>query len=194
MISNEERIERFGLTCSFNGKHYFRGHEYVDLGLPSGTMWATMNIGAKKETDFGKFFQFDQFKPYEETFKNYVPMKTNTVEAIWHNRWKAPTIEQFQELIENTVSKWTEINGVSGYKFTNKNDKTKYVFFPAAGYFGNGSVYDVGSSGYYWSSSLFTSVVIDGTYLGFDSGNIGVYSGSRTCGFSVRGVASQETN
>ena len=34
------------------------GYEYVDLGLPSGTMWATCNVGADKPEDFGLLFQF----------------------------------------------------------------------------------------------------------------------------------------
>ena len=34
------------------------GHPYVDLGLPSGTLWATMNVGAKKPTESGLYFQW----------------------------------------------------------------------------------------------------------------------------------------
>lgn len=36
------------------------GHEAVDLGLPSGTKWATMNIGATSAYDRGKFFQWGE--------------------------------------------------------------------------------------------------------------------------------------
>ena len=35
-----------------------RGFDYVDLGLPSGTMWATCNVGANKPEDQGLLFQF----------------------------------------------------------------------------------------------------------------------------------------
>ena len=31
-------------------------HEYVDLGLPSGTLWATRNVGADKPEDIGDYF------------------------------------------------------------------------------------------------------------------------------------------
>lgn len=34
------------------------GHEYVDLGLPSGTLWATCNVGASKPGDYGLFFSW----------------------------------------------------------------------------------------------------------------------------------------
>ena len=193
MISNEERIKRFGLTCSFNGKYYFRGHEYVDLGLPSGTLWAKCNLGAKKETDFGKYFQFGQLKPYEETFKDYVPMELDTVGAIWHNGWKTPTQNQFRELIGNTVGEWVKIDGVNGYKFINKNDKSKYVFFPAAGFADDGSVNDVGSSSYCWSSSLNTSNVIYAYCMYFNSYKVyWQLNDNRRFGFPVRGVLDKE--
>ena len=34
------------------------GYDYVDLGLPSGTLWATMNVGASKPSDYGLYFQW----------------------------------------------------------------------------------------------------------------------------------------
>ena len=40
------------------------GFEYVDLGLPSGTLWATMNVGASKPTDGGLYFQWGDTKGY----------------------------------------------------------------------------------------------------------------------------------
>lgn len=42
----------------------FNGHEYVDLGLPSGTLWATMNVGATKETDYGLYFAWGETEGY----------------------------------------------------------------------------------------------------------------------------------
>ena len=41
------------------------GFEYVDLGLPSGTMWATCNVGATKPEDSGLLFQFGQVNGYK---------------------------------------------------------------------------------------------------------------------------------
>lgn len=40
------------------------GFEYVDLGLPSGTMWATCNVGADKPEDEGLLFQFGRVDGY----------------------------------------------------------------------------------------------------------------------------------
>ena len=50
------------LTEDDSKVHYFEdtynGHQYVDLGLPSGTKWATMNVGASSETDYGNYYQY----------------------------------------------------------------------------------------------------------------------------------------
>ena len=42
------------------------GYDYVDLGLPSGTLWATMNVGASKPTDYGLYFQWGDTKGYSK--------------------------------------------------------------------------------------------------------------------------------
>lgn len=34
------------------------GYEYVDLGLPSGTLWSTMNVGASKPSEYGLYFKW----------------------------------------------------------------------------------------------------------------------------------------
>ena len=53
------------------------GFEYVDLGLPSGTMWATCNVGATKPEDEGLLFQFGRVDGYKYGDKNH-KFKTNT--------------------------------------------------------------------------------------------------------------------
>ena len=40
------------------------GYEYIDLGLPSGTLWATMNVGASKPSGYGLYFQWGDTKGY----------------------------------------------------------------------------------------------------------------------------------
>ena len=40
------------------------GYEYVDLGLPSGTLWATMNVGASSPLDYGLYFQWGDTQGY----------------------------------------------------------------------------------------------------------------------------------
>ena len=58
------------LTVDNNTVHYnpyvdpYAGHEYVDLGLPSGTKWATMNIGASQPSDYGLYFAWGDTQGY----------------------------------------------------------------------------------------------------------------------------------
>ena len=40
------------------------GYDYVDLGLPSGTLWATCNVGASKASDAGLYFQWGDTQGY----------------------------------------------------------------------------------------------------------------------------------
>ena len=47
-----------------------RGFDYVDLGLPSKTMWATCNVGADKPEDQGLLFQFGRVDGYRYRDKN----------------------------------------------------------------------------------------------------------------------------
>ena len=52
------------------------GYKYVDLGLPSGTMWATCNVGADKPEDYGLLFQFGRVDGYKYGDENH-KFKTN---------------------------------------------------------------------------------------------------------------------
>ena len=114
----------------------------------------------------------------------------DAVAQIMGGDWRMPTETEIKELIDNTSNEWvTDYNGtgVNGRKFTS-NTNGNSIFFPAAGYCYDGSVYDVGRYGYVWSLSLNTSNPLSAWYLDFGSGYCGMGSGSRCCGWSVRGV------
>ena len=70
------------------------------------------------------------------------------------------TKEQGQELmnLDNTVSEWTSLNGVSGRKFLNKTDSSKYIFLPAGGAWYDTEHRVIGYLGYSWSTSISTSL------------------------------------
>ena len=104
---------------------------------------------------------------------------------------RMPTKDEIQELFNNTDNEWIEDyngTGVNGRKFTSKTDESKYIFIPAAGDCGGGSVYGVGYYGYVWSSSLYTSCPGYAWGLYFDSDDYSVYDGSRYFGRSIRPV------
>ena len=168
----------------------------VDLGLPSGTKWATMNVGASSETDYGNYYQYGKgASQYAATSgqSDYAgteePLATSvdTAAQVWGGNWHMPTKAQLDELTANTTYTWeTNFNGsgINGGKFTAQNGN--YIFIPAAGRWRNGSLSNEGSLGCAWSSSPN-----DSSYafrLTFFSGDKGAGYGSRKDGFSVRPV------
>ncbi|MCF0186780.1 MAG: hypothetical protein HUJ98_09880, partial [Bacteroidaceae bacterium] len=63
----------FFVSCNKNIKpgpepeDYFNGHEYVDLELPSGILWATCNVGATKPEEYGLYYGWGMTEPYDTT-------------------------------------------------------------------------------------------------------------------------------
>ena len=187
-----------------------KGHEYVDLGLPSGLKWAKCNIRAETETDFGDYFMWGSTKPNAKTTCNWAKNPFNNGSSIYSSEWlddkdnlkpeydaatqimgsdwRMPTRDEIQELLDNTDNEWATINGVNGRKFTSKTDTSKYIFIPAAGGCRDGSVYYVGYDGRVWSSSLDTSGPNYAWTLNFYSGYCNMSSNYRCNGLSVRGV------
>ena len=191
------------------------GHNFVNLELPSGTLWATANVGASEPTDFGFYFQWgdtvgytkeqvgtDEGKKYFgwdsykwDINKGKYATKGTTLKpeddaAHIHmgGDWHIPSPKQIDELIDNTTSEWTTQDGVNGMLFTSKTDTSKSIFIPAAGYAWNGSVKLVGNEADVWSSVLSASDVLDGQYLYFGSVGANLSDYDRSGGFSVRGV------
>ena len=76
--------------------------------------------------------------------------------ANWGGSWRMPTTAEFQALGAAVNTTWTQVNNVYGILCTDKTDKSKTLFFPAAGFCDAGNVRLVGNFGYYWSSSLIT--------------------------------------
>ena len=179
-------------------------YESVDLGLPSGTLWAKYNVGATKETEYGDLFAWGATEPYRlsgttplDNTGNYAKSYANTIQhdlypnedaatVHWGKGWCMPTKAQLDELYANTTYEWTTISGVNGGKFTASNGN--YIFLPAAGYVGGGSLNDRGGYGNGWSRSRSSSV--DAWRLYFNAGGRGVYTNGRDYGFSVRPVRS----
>ena len=167
--------------------------EYVEIG---GVKWAKMNVGAEKETDFGLYFQYgaEQGYPYPTNLCKFNKTPTefcNSVQAYWGGNWRMPTKEEFESLRNSTTTEWVENykeSGVNGRLFTDRNDSSKTLFFPACGYCVNGRVYGVGDAGYYWSSSIdfYESNYAFGLLFSNASTNLCInYS---HCGFVLRGV------
>lgn len=108
-------------------------------------------------------------------------------------KWRMPTKTECDELKNNCQCDWTTYKGINGRKFTSKKAgyTDKWIFLPAAGYRIGGDLYNAGSSGRYWSSSLDTVVPDYAYYLHFDSNYVYpyAYDYGRCYGESVRPVS-----
>ena len=174
-------------------------HEYVDLGLPSGTLWATCNIGASKPEEYGGYYAWGETEEKEDynldTYQ-YSPevsdigvdiagTKYDVAHVKWGGSWVMPSFNQIKELLFYTTSELTSLHGVSGYKFTGGNGGT--IFLPAAGVHTDGLLSHEEIMGSYWSSTL------DSGYYAYEFGyyssdGAGLGYGDRRFGRSVRPV------
>ena len=195
-------------TCGQNGQVV--EVQAVDLGL--SVKWANMNVGATTPEDYGDYFAWGEtvikeiydwstyfdtndggntFTKYNyEGGKTVLDLEDDAAHVNWGGSWRMPTKAEWQELEDNCTWTWTTQNGINGYKVTsNKAGYTdKFIFLPAAGSRYGDGLYDVGSGGYYWSSSLDENYSDYAWYLYFNSGYHGLNFYYRSIGQSVRPV------
>ena len=187
------------------------GFEYVDIGLPSGTMWAICNVGATKPEDEGLLFQFGRVDGYKYGDKNY-KFKTNdqiTTSGKVYNtsnildleddaahvnmggKWRMPVNDDLKELIDNTIYEVETINGVKGMMLTSKINSNQ-LFIPfTQGYWYNETWFNSERPySYVWYSQVHDSDIDIAYRLYFRSyGNANVIVlDSCSTAFSVRGV------
>lgn len=158
-------------------------YEYVDLGLESGTKWATMNIGAADQYEVGTYFQWgalsanargiysrDSYKqvPAAARYNNedrmtLLAVSDDAAKQIWGIYWRVPTPGEWQELIANCTIKYDKDNG--GYLLTSKikgyEDQT--IFLPAGGYMQDGNLkFPVRAT--YWANEICNSQLVGYAY------------------------------
>ena len=188
-------------------------NEFVDLGLPSGLLWATTNIGALVPEDYGLYFAWGETQGYEDktvdkqfnwgdykfgtntnlskynTKDNLVMLKLEDDAAYQSdNTCRMPTTADLQELVDNTTSAWITLNSVKGIKFTSKVNSNS-IFIPAAGYCVDASVQEANYYARFWSSSLSDNKEFSKMLQSYPSGSIDLNSAIYRCiGLPVRAV------
>jgi len=194
--------------------------QWVDLGLPSGLLWADRNVGAASPENYGYYYAWGETKPKEvydwDTYaygNDYTALtkycnqsdfglngftdNLTTLEASDDaatvnigGKARTPTKDEWQELVNNTTPTWTTRNGVNGRLLTAPNGKS--IFLPAAGYRYGSSLKYAGEGGFYWARTLYTDGPYGAWYFGFDSNYQGMNVDYRGGGFSVRAVRASQ--
>lgn len=184
--------------------------DFVDLGLPSGTLWATRNLGAQVEHDPGNYYAWGETKTkINYSWESYAHCKGT--ENSWtkycnDSEWGSvdnlrtlercddaaraaiegafmPTREQFEELVNNTTAEWIT-DGHPGVRFTGRSGES--IFLPAAGYMWERWLCDEGMC-YYWSADKCTEKYA--YYLQYDAKEVRTDWGWEACsGMPVRPV------
>ena len=137
--------------------------KYIDLGLPSGTLWADRNVGAEKPKDYGDYFNFDDAQ------------KCGTLPARW----------QMCELVNYTKKEVCEVDNVDGMRFKGENGNSIFMPFAGCMYYSDSNLYDVSNNGNWWSCTPKGDYAY---YLDLsNSGDVGPSSyGYRALGLSIR--------
>lgn len=169
---NDGEVQEIPLSDNNGGGTGTDNHEYVDLGLPSGTLWATCNIGASSPEEYGDYFAWGEVRPKDEyTQENYIyavndPYSGNDVAILeddaahvqWGGDWRMPTSSQIQELVEHldeyTTYERVVVNGVNGLKVTSVAYPDRSIFFPMAGMIIGTTNSGIGEWCYYWTRNV----------------------------------------
>ena len=149
------------------------GHDWVDLGLPSGTKWATCNIGATAPEKPGNLYAWGE-SVTKSSYSNsnyslngkYVKeisgdKSMDTATKLWGDGWRMPTHEEFNELIEYCDWTYTEFNGRIGAIMTSTINRQS-IFLPAGGSMEGSKHIDPKTCGGYW---IGTAARQGGIYL-----------------------------
>ena len=149
--------------------------------------------------DYVKFSKYNTSSSYGPIDNNTtLDLEDDVAHVKWGGSWRMPTKAEQDELRSNCTWTWTTMNGINGYLVTSNREgyTDRSIFLPAAGYRGDSLLSDVGSLGYYWSSSLYTDYLrkawyvyfySDGVFYGVSDGVEANYS-NRSEGSSVRPV------
>ena len=160
------------------------GFEYIDLGLPSGLLWAKCNLGGSSEEEYGDFYAWGETSGYDgldrvfdwTTYKwcsgtsssltkynssdglTQLELEDDAAYVNWGSPWRTPTRLEWKELNDNTTKSNETINGIKGRRLTSKKNSNS-IFLPFGGYFNESAYIECNGSesnvnADYWTSSL----------------------------------------
>lgn len=206
-------------SCEYNLEYEKNAYEAIDLGLPSGTKWANMNVGSNSPEEYGNYYAWGEIKPNKAsayTLDNYkwldsstsgmskynkedgkmtLDLEDDAAHVVMGGNWHIPSSAQCAEFLDNTTSSWTNDyngTGVAGMVFTSKANGNS-IFFPAAG-----GIFDEGSDGQREFFQVWAASRDDDSFGAYRMGAMSdscILGGThRVNGISVRGVLGELNN
>jgi len=199
------------------GDLYSNGFPYVDLELPSGTLWAEMNIGANDKTEHGLYFAFGDTKVHDSSYdfrwSNYLWYddardalkyyskdgltelypEDDAARQVLGGTWRIPSVEQFNELLDenNCRREYIENSKYAGQLFTSVRNGNQ-LFLPVGGMISCGREYGLRTDGNYWTRNNNPEDDSGAFIYAFEPCDFGcVLNNSRECGCSIRAVMSK---
>lgn len=183
----------------------------VDLGLPSGTIWAGWNVGASSPEECGGYYAWGETEEKSDyswaTYKYWTNTDGDSIaedsEMInigadirgsqydvasqkWGGSWRMPAYEEIEELVNKCTWTWITYKGINGFKVIGPNGNS--IFLPAAGCRNGISLNSKGSGGYYWYGTLSIYSNCEAWLLLMRNGSHFLDGNSRFLGFTVRPV------
>lgn len=148
--SNSDKKEVITIIQNLPATGKINGYEYVDLGLPSGTLWAACNLGASKKEEYGYYYAWGETKPkssytdsnhifYDSSISAYKSIEiddiagtNNDAATVNHGKdWQMPSYSQMKELRKNCTWTRENIKGVVGYTIVGPSGYS--IFLPCGG-------------------------------------------------------------
>ena len=191
------------------------GHKFIDLGLPSGLLWAETNIGAETAADDGNYYAWGETNPkhstryywssykYGTSISNMTKYNSSDGKTTldpeddaacvnWGDSCRMPTDDEFGELLDSANCTWTwtsmttsDGSSINGYQVTSVKNGNS-IFLPVSCYIYYGNSY---LGGYSWSRTLDSSHSGKAYGLDFHRSSHGQDSYYRCYGLPVRPVA-----
>ena len=210
----EQVVVKETIQVEVHDTMYIYMPQKVDLGLPSGLKWASLNVGANSPYDYGFYFQWGCLNgTHQEGWNLYCYGNKNALtkyctdfsfgivdnltvleesddaaKLILGDNWRMPTKEEALELWTNCTRVWETNGDISGYRFTGPNGNS--IFLPSNGWWDEvGEVHDLNKDGLYWTSTLDSSNNNSayGLITRKTTGNAGVLTGAENRNYA-RGI------
>ena len=203
------------VTISTDGSYtVINGHRFIDLGLPSGALWAETNIGAATAVDYGDYFAWGEtapksvyswdayvhghssssFSKYNTTdHKTTLEPEDDAAYVNWESPCRMPTSGEMAELADTLNCTWTwttvtkaDSTTVNGYKVVSRKNGNS-IFLPASGYNVDETT-KRGSHTYYWTSTLYSNNIAAYNLYFYSRYYSGTSSNDRNRGYAIRPV------